>query len=492
MRECGAGAVFSRQAFINGSEGAVPDTFYWYDLETSGTEPRWDRIVQFAGLRTDRELNEIGEPWCTYVHLPDDVLPSPGATLVTGITPQLAREQGIPEWRALRRIDELFREPNTCVAGYNNLRFDDEFVRYGLYRNLMDPYAREWQNGNSRWDIIDLVRAAGALRPDGIEWPVDEEGLPVYRLEALTAANGLEQDNPHDALSDTRATVALARLIRQRQPKLFAYHFAGRFKRRVRELLEPAGARLCVHVSGMYPRQRKGLAPIVSVCRHPANSNSIVVADLGEDIEMLLDWPVDRIREALFTANAPVRPPLKEIRINKCPFVALADVVTEADAERLQFDRALARQRMRRLERPGIARKIQKVYARGAPESQPDVDAALYEGFLKDADKARCESFHRELAGGRWVDLDYRDKRLEVLASRLKSRGFSDRQDAGERDGWHAWVRDKLGAADAPWRTLRRFESELDEALESATGRRQELLFALKSHGEALQATYRL
>ena len=479
-------------AVLNGSGGAVPNTFYWYDLETSGTEPRWDRIVQVAGLRTDAELNEVGDAWCTYVRLPDDVLPNPGATLVTGITPQLSREQGITEWQALRRVNELFSEPNTCVAGYNNLRFDDEFVRYGLYRNLMDPYAREWQNGNSRWDIIDLVRAAGALRPEGIEWPVDEEGLPVYRLEALAAANGLDHGHAHDALSDARATVALARLVRARQPKLFAYHFAGRSKRRIRELLEPAGARLCVHVSGMYPRHRKGLAPVASLCRHPENSNSIIVADLGEDVEMLLDWPEERIRDALFTPNAPVRPPLKEIRINKCPFVAVAEVVREADAQRLQFDRALAERRMRRLKRAGVAEKVQRVYARGAAEAQPDVDAALYEGFLKDEDKARCASFNRELAAQRWVDLDYRDRRLKTLTARLKARGFPAWQSAQEREEWRSWVRGKLGAGDAPWRTLRRYESELAAMLESATDHRRKVLLALKAHGEELRTAYRL
>ncbi len=470
----------------------MPNSFYWYDLETSGTEPRWDRIVQFAGMRTDGELEPVGDPWCTYVNLPDDVLPNPAATLITGITPELSRSEGIAEWRALSRINKLFSEPGTCVVGYNNLRFDDEFVRYGLYRNLMDPYAREWQNGNSRWDIIDLVRAAGALRPDGIEWPIDEAGLPVYRLEALAAANGLEHGNAHDALADVRATVALARLIKEKQPKLFAYCLHGRSKGRVRDLLEPYGERLCVHVSGMYPRQRKGLAPIVSICRHPRNKNSIVVADLAEDVEPLLAWPEERICEALFTPDAPVRPPLKEIRINKCPFVAVAETVTAADEERLQFDRAAAKRRMRRLQQAGIARKIGRVFARPGPEPQSDVDAALYDGFLQDDDKARCESFNAELARDRWVDLDYRDKRLGVLAARLKARGFSNWQDDTERDEWRAWVRDKLGADEAPWLTMARFESELAKLLESANGRQREILLALRDHGAALRSTYGL
>jgi exodeoxyribonuclease-1 len=311
-------------------------SFYWYDLETSGTESRWDRIVQFAGLRTDVDLNEIGEPDSTYVALPDDVLPNPDAALVTGITPARTRAEGITEWQALSRINAAFSEPGTCVVGYNSLRFDDEFVRHGLYRNLMDPYAREWQHGNSRWDIIDLVRATGALRRGGIEWPADEEGLPVYKLERLTKANGIDHGQAHDALSDVRATLALARLIRDRQPKLFDYYLGLRDKRAVRSLLEPFGARLCVHVSGMYPRDRYGTAPVMSLGRHPVNSNAVIVADLSRDVEPLLTWTEDQLREALFRPGNAERPPLKEIRINRCPF-ALQRALAEDRWQDLDF-----------------------------------------------------------------------------------------------------------------------------------------------------------
>ena len=470
----------------------MPDTFYWYDLETSGREPRWDRIVQFAGLRTGPDLQEVGDEFSTYIHLPDDVLPDVDATLVTGITPQLAQREGISEWRALGRINQLFSEPGTCVVGYNNLRFDDEFIRHGLYRNLMDPYAREWQNGNSRWDIIDLVRAAGALRPEGIEWPVDGDGLPVYSLEALAAANGLDQRHPHDARADVRATLALARLIKDRQPKLFAYHFGHRFKRQVLGLLEPYGARLCVHVSGMYPRHRRGCAPIMSICRHPQNSNSIIVADLAEEVEMLIDWPEEQLREALFTRDVPLRPPLKEIRINKCPFVAKANVVSAKSAERLQFDHALAERRMQCLREAGIAGKIRRVFARGPVAPVPDVDAALYDGFLREEDRHLCARFNAKLAAGQWVHLDYRDERLQPLAARLKARAFSDWQDSTEREQWHAWVRAKLGADDVPWRTLRRYEQEVAALFGTAEGRQRDLLLALRAHGRELRAAFAL
>ena len=131
------------------------------------------------------------------------------------------------ETQALLEINRIFSTPGTCVVGYNSLRFDDEFMRYGLYRNLIDPYAREWQNNNSRWDIIDLVRATGALRRDGIKWPTTDEGHPVYNLEKMTAANDLEHGSAHDALSPSTppydcSNTRLARRLSGRDSPYFA------------------------------------------------------------------------------------------------------------------------------------------------------------------------------------------------------------------------------------------------------------------------------
>jgi len=196
----------------------LPETLYWHDYETFGADPSRDRPVQFAGLRTDLDLNRIGEPLVLYARPANDFLPQPQACLVTGISPQLALERGVPECEFIERILQELARPGTCGAGYNSLRFDDEVTRYTLYRNFHDPYAREWQHGNSRWDIIDLVRTACALRPEGIEWPLREDGLPSFRLEDLTGANGISHGAAHDALADVEATIALARLVRQRQP----------------------------------------------------------------------------------------------------------------------------------------------------------------------------------------------------------------------------------------------------------------------------------
>lgn len=467
----------------------MADSFYWYDLETSGTAARWDRIIQFAGLRTDAELNPVGDEFVTDVVLPDDVLPDPRATLITGITPQRTRS-GITEWRAFERIHAALSVPHTCAVGYNSLRFDDEFVRFGLFRHLRDPYAREHRNGNSRWDLVDLVRATGALRPEGMEWPKDEEGWPVYRLAELTRANGLEHESAHDALSDVRATLALAKLIRTAQPRLFEYYLGSRDKRNVRKLLEPYAQRVCVHVSGMYPKERYRVAPVLSICRHPINANSVIVADLATDIEMLIHGDEADLRKAMFTAGAENRPPLKEIRTNRCPFVADLSVLTPANIERAKIDLGLVNSRKRRLAQPAVLQKIARLFQDPKTTKAEDVEASLYDKFLLDEDRSRCDAFISGVAAGDWPLLDFRDKRLNKLVSRLKARSFPHLLQPDEAGEWSDFVREKLTADKASWRTVAAFEAELSTIRNEGVA--PELVAQLEDHLRGLRERYRL
>ncbi len=249
-------------------------SFYWHDYETWGIDPRRDRAVQFAGIRTDDELNVIDKPLTVFCKPTDDMLPQPGACLVTGITPQRAQEEGVNEAEFFAMIHREMARPGTCGVGYNSIRFDDEFTRYGFYRNFFDPYAREWQNGNSRWDIIDMVRLTHALRPEGIVWPTHDDGVTTtFRLEKLTQANGIAHEVAHDALSDVYATIAMAKLIKEKQPRLFDYLLPLRDKRKVGELLNLQKMEPVLHVSSMYPAAIGCIAMVVPLAKHPTNPN---------------------------------------------------------------------------------------------------------------------------------------------------------------------------------------------------------------------------
>ena len=451
----------------------APASFYWYDLETSGTHPGSDRIMQFAGRRTDTDLQAVDEPYVTYVRLGPEVLPTPDSCLITGITPQKVNAEGVDEWQAMRHIDATLRVPGTCVVGYNNLRFDDEFLRYALYRNLMDPYAREWQEGNSRWDLIDLVRATCALRPDGINGP-EVEGTVTFALENLCAANGIAHDHAHDALADVDATLGFARIVREAQPKLWNYALDQRFRHAAGALLMPLGERLCVHVSNRYPNERFCTAPVVSVAMHPEIDNRFIVADLSRDVSQLIDCDPAELAERLFAddlAEGEERPPVKVVQTNRCPFLAPINVVREPDAERLGFDMGEIEQRRETLKalQPGFAEKIAEIY-RPAAERAPaeDAELGLYDGFVADADRFAMERLGRTLAAGAaWPDFQPRDKRLRTLAERLKARVRPGELSPDERERWRKYVGRCLDEGFGRRQSLADFRKEVADKLSS-------------------------
>lgn len=430
----------------------------WYDYETFGVDPRRDRPVQFAAVRTDPDLNPIGEPLVLFCQPPRDYLPHPDACMLTGITPQQALRKGLPEALFIRRINEMFSVPGTCVAGYNNLRFDDEVTRATLYRNLLDPYAREWRNGNSRWDLIDVVRLAHAVRPEGINWPKNDEGITTFRLEKLTSVNNLTHDEAHDALSDVYATIELARLLRERQPKLFHWLFAHRGKAEASRLLAYGSGAPVLHVSEKYSAARSCLAVVLPVARHPTNPNGVVVYDLAEDPDPLLKLPVDELRRRLFTRVADLEPDeqrlaLKTVHLNKCPVLAPLTVLDRDSQARLGIDLSACGQvRDRLLAASGLSAKISAVLTSevGMDNRDDDPDLQIYSGgFLGDPDRRtldRLTALPPEQFAG--VSPAFIDPRLPEMWFRYRARNFPTFLSAAEVDRWEAFRIARLTRSD--------------------------------------------
>jgi exodeoxyribonuclease-1 len=430
---------------------STPRSFYWHDYETWGADPRRDRAAQFAGIRTDLAFNPIGQPLVVYARPSDDFLPQPAACLVTGLTPQLCRARGAPEAQFFALIHDELAKPGTCALGYNSLRFDDEFTRYGLYRNFFDPYAREWQHGNSRWDLIDVVRLTRALRPEGLEWPLREDGVNSFRLEELTAANGIAHAGAHDALVDVRATIALARLLRERQPRLFDYVFEHRDKQHLRQVLDPRHGRPVVHVSARYPARLGCIAVVLPLAWHPTNRNGVIVYDLRVDPEPLLALSADTIRDRVFSrseelAEGEERIPLKTVHLNRAPVIVPINTLTAAAREEWQLDAALEQRHAELLRQaPGLVEKLHAVFGESpfAPSEDPDQD--LYGAFLSDADRRLCDRVRQlgpeELA--HWHPA-FADPRLPELLFRYRARNWPETLSREELARWEAFRRRRL------------------------------------------------
>lgn len=430
----------------------MPASFLFYDLETFGADPRTSRIAQFAAIRTDHALVEIEEPISLFVRPADDLLPSPAATLVTGITPQQALRDGIGEAGAFARIFEEMSRPETCTLGYNSLRFDDEFIRHGLFRNFFDAYEREWRGGNCRWDLLDVMRLAHALRPEGIAWPLREDGATSFRLEHLAAANDVRIGDAHEALSDVRALIGLARKLRDAQPRLWEYALKLRDKRHAAQLLDTVGMVPVLHVSQRYPASRLCAAAVLPLARHPLIDSRVIVFDLDEDPEALLALAPDEIADRLYTPAADLpegerRIPLKEVHLNRCPSLVAWSHLRDEDLARLRIDAGQVMQRATRLRDVGplLAEKVRRVYATERARTTADADASLYDGFVGDGDKRRIAEVRATppaLLGSR--EFAFSDARMPELLFRYRARNWPELLTHDERQRWDDYRRQRL------------------------------------------------
>jgi exodeoxyribonuclease-1 len=429
-----------------------PRSFYWHDYETWGAQPSVDRPAQFAGLRTDADFNPIGDPLVLFARPADDLLPQPEACLVTGITPQRARDEGLPEAEFFRFIHEEMMRPGTCALGYNSLRFDDEVTRYGLYRNFFDPYEREYKNGNTRWDLIDVVRLTRALRPDGIEWPVREDGTTSFRLEDLTAANDISHAGAHDALADVRATIAVARLVRDRQPRLFDYVLANRDRESLAARLNVRQAEPVLHVSARYPARLGCIATVLPLAMHPRYRWGVIVCDLRTDPQPLLTLSAEQIRQRLYTptselAGDAARIPLKVVHLNRSPVIVPMSTLTDEAREQWSLDPTTEQRHAEVLRAaPGLSAKLAEVFDdadRFPPQSDPDRD--LYGGFLSDADRARCERVRAASPGGlAGLQPGFEARKLDELLFRYRARNWPETLSPAERQRWDEYRIERL------------------------------------------------
>ena len=435
----------------------MTETLYWYDLETTGIDSILDRPLQFAGVRTDLDLNEIKPPQNFLGRPGTDVLPQPEALLVTGISLVEIQEKGVIERAFTEKVLEQFNQPESCVVGFNSLRFDDEFTRQMLYRNFHDPYAREWRNGNSRWDVIDLFRAAYALRPEGFNWPKKDNGSPSFKLEDMARANGLAHIDAHDALADVRATIEITRRLRAAQPKLYDFMFRLRGKKAVLQQLYPLGKNPIVHISSMYPASRGCTALVMPICQHPGNNNGIICFDLSQAPEALISASAAELARLVFTPNDQLeeneqRIALKTIHINRCPFVAPLATLNDERAGRLGIDRSESESRAIQLMGvAGLVEKIQEVYGGHHYADSEDPDFQLYQGgFFSDADRntmSELLAVPPEQLGS--FEGRFQDDRLDEMLFRFRGRNHPELFNEAELIQWRAFCAEKWSGGQA-------------------------------------------
>lgn len=476
------------------------ESIFWHDYETFGADTRKDRPCQFAGVRTDFNLEVIEEPVTFFCKPTDDFLPSPDACLITGITPQQADSEGYTEAEFARQIHDIFSVPQTCVAGYNSIRFDDEISRNLFYRNFYDPYEREWRNGNSRWDIIDLVRLTYALRPDGINWPVDEAGNPSFRLEKLTEANGILHEAAHDAMSDVYATIAVAKLIKEKQPALYDYVFNHRHKNALLPFFETKDIKPLFHVSSKYPASLGCCALVMPLFKHPHNSNGYVAFDLRQNPQDVFELSSEEIKNRLYSTGESLsqqgkfRPAIKTIHINKCPMIAPASVIKTIPEERLFRWDLNTEEMMRHVtwirSNPAFTSKLYSLFDEPPQrEQETDPDLMIYSGFFGATDKQLMQQVRlateNELAEREYP---FVDARLSEMLFRYKARNYPAVLADDEQDRWAQYCLNKLMTKSSVYLTFERYLERINELAnqDGISSRDLNILEDLKYYAESI------
>lgn len=424
----------------------MPQTFFFYDLETSGLSAGEDRVMQFAGQRTDLDLKPIGEPYNILVKLNDDTLPSPDALMVTGITPQQTTADGYNEAEFAKILTSEVFTPDTIAVGFNNIRFDDEFIRHVLWRNFYDPYEWAWKDGRSRWDILDVVRMTRALRPAGIEWPF-VDGKEANRLELLTKLNGIDHMKAHDALSDVEALIAVTQLVKDNQPQLYDYLLKIRDKKEVKKLVNLDDKQPFVYVSGRYDSEFHK-ATVAFPLTSGRNSN-VMVYDLRYDPTPFVGLTVAELGKRVFAPwedrqkDGYVQIPIKELQYNRAPAVAPLGVLAHEDGwKRISLDEAtVARHKTILLGNPGFAENIRSLFEK-RPEyaTSSDPETQLYDGFVTDVDVMRIEKV-RQANEQQLADLhpEFVDERLSDLLLHYKARNYPRSLAEDEVGLWETW-----------------------------------------------------
>lgn len=427
-------------------------TFYFYDLETSGLSSTAQRIMQFGGIRTDENLNIIDEPFECYVKLTDEVLPDPTAIMVTGISPQKTLEEGYSEPEFIKLLEQKVFKPDTVIVGYNNVRFDDEFIRNLMWRNLKDPYEWHWKERRSRWDIIDITRMTRALRPDGIEWAFDDDGRPTNRLDQLSVANKIKHSNAHTALADVEALIQFAKILKDKQPKLFNYLLSNRDKKSVGSLVNIADKQPFIHSSGKIPSENLSTSVFYPLFKDPNNPQSVISFDLRYDCSDLIKLSKTELAQRLYMSRAESeekkidRLPIKGIHINKSPAVAPLGVLDKDSESRIRLSLEDVKKNLKSLEsNQDFIKRLSLVFSEyeNSFEKSEDVDQQMYDSFVGDKDRGGLVLFNRSLDfdkfGGSFVD-----PRLNELLARYKARHYKDKLSEDEIVKWQTYRQNRL------------------------------------------------
>jgi len=400
-------------------------TFLFYDVETSGLNPAFDQILTFACIRTDLSLTEISRELIT-IQLRRDIVPSPHAFITHCLTIDELKH-GITEYQAAQQIHKLFNTPGTISFGYNSLGFDDEFLRFLFYRNLLDPYSHQYANQCSRMDMLPVTALFRVFCDHVMNWPHLEDGRSSLKLERISDENQFTTSGrAHEAMNDVEAVIELARIF-SREKDIWAYALdffnktkdvlrINALKKEIRVGNKPF--RICLMVSASFGPKNNYLAPVLHVGESLPYKNQSLWLRLDREGVFkkneesgIYDLFVIRKRPA----DELIVLPYLDRFIRKLPLAS--QQTSRENLEKIQSD-------------PDLFFKTIQYHLEYKYPVIPDMDpdAALYQsGFFSSSEKKEISKFHGTKNSEKPIVCEsFTSIRVKTLARRILSRNFED------------------------------------------------------------------
>ncbi|QJC33418.1 exodeoxyribonuclease I [Enterobacteriaceae endosymbiont of Donacia clavipes] len=419
--------------------------FLFYDYETFGLNPIKDRIAQFACIRTNINLEIIDKPIILYCKLSNDYLPEPKSMIIHNISPDLVNFKGKTEYEFASIINKIFLCPNTCILGYNNINFDDEFSRFLFYRNFYDPYDWSWKNNNSRWDILSLVRACYVLRPNGVYWP-KIDNIPIFNLEKIANINNIKNPynkNAHDALSDVYTTISVTKLIKKKQPLLYEYFLKYSNKKKLIKKIDLSKIQIFVHISSIYKNKNNNINCITPLFWHPKNKNVLISYNLINNVYNFL-----QIKKNTKKYEKNIFSHIQLINFNKSPLLIPINILRDKDIKRLKFKILFYIKNFLILKKNFF--KIQKIIKyvflnfkqKYEKTNIYNVDGQLYKNFFPTKDLLQFKKIYDQKKIN--INLNkfiFKDIRASILLFKYKARNFPSTLNKTEKKTWNIYIK---------------------------------------------------
>ena len=435
--------------------------FVFYDFETSSSNKQWGQIIEVGAILTDDQLNEL-DRFESRCRLSPGIIPEAMSLIVSNTSPKKLKETNLSHYEMIRQfVEKLKNWGKVTYIGWNNIEFDQIFLRNTLFQNLHYPFAST-TNGNKEGDLLNLARATNLYYPKTLKNAINKKGNLEYKLDTMAPLNGIKHV-AHTAIGDCGATLEIARIIKKKAPSVWDSSLLTSNKEESLKIIK--SEKLFCANEFYYGK----VVPFVQtfVCQHPVYQWPKTF-DLKHDPKIYMNMPIKVLKEELKKSPKVLR----TCRHNKHPIVMNPSYIDHFEEYKMIGINKLK-------ERAEIVRKNKKfaemvevilrdeAQEKAEMQSQEDIceEESLY-NFPPPEDNKILSGFHQEEWNKKLSYLQkFKDKRFHYFGKKLLYQEKPNLLPKEDYDEIHTTIVKRVMSTtdEKKWNTIPRTYKEIDD-----------------------------